>query len=160
MQHTVDTRAQYSTPQPLNDPHRGVVVSLQICPGHRKPMQPRESVEALTALGLKGDIHAMGESTRQVLLLDQETLHALGLTPGQVKENITTEGIAVAQLKPGQRLRVGSTVLQITRACSPCSRMDEIRPGLQAQLRGRRGVLARVLEGGKISVGDPIVLLS
>jgi len=160
MQHTVDTHSQHSAQQSLNHPHRGGVVALQICTGHRKPMQRREAVEALTALGLKGDIHALAESTRQVLLIDQETLQDLGLTPGQVKENITTEGLAVAQLKPGQRLRVGKAVLQITRACAPCGRMDEIRPGLQEELRGRRGMLARVVEGGEIRVGDRIELLS
>ncbi len=160
MQHTVDTHAQHSAQQSLNHPHRGVVVALQTCPGHRKPMQRREAVEALTALGLKGDIHALAESTRQVLLIDQETLQDLGLMPGQVKENITTVGLAVAQLKPGQRLRVGKAVLQITVACAPCGRMDEIRPGLQEELRGRRGMLARVVEGGEIRVGDLIDLLS
>ncbi|HXG37922.1 MAG TPA: MOSC domain-containing protein [Bacteroidota bacterium] len=159
MLHTIDTRTEYATQQP-KDLLGGTVISLQLCPGHRKPMQSRESVEALTALGLKGDIHAIEESTRQVLLIDQETLQELGLTPGQVKENITTAGIALAQLKQGQRLRIGTAVLQITKPCSPCSRMDEIRPGLQDELRGRRGILARVLQGGTIRVGDSIDMLT
>jgi MOSC domain-containing protein YiiM len=34
--------------------------------------------------------------------------------------------------------------------------MDEIRPGLQEALRGRRGMLARVLESGWILPGAPI----
>jgi hypothetical protein len=160
MLHTVDTRAERSTQQSLKNLQRGTVVSLQVCPGHRKPMQPKESVEALTALGLKGDVHAIEESTRQVLFFDQETLQKLGLTPGQVKENITTAGIILAHVKQGQHLRVGNAVLQITKPCSPCNRMDEIRPGLQEELRGRRGVLARVLQGGMIRVGDPIDLLT
>lgn len=160
MSHTVDTNAPHAPQQPSRDLQRGNVVSLQVCPGHRKPMQPKESIEALTALGIKGDVHAIAESSRQVLLIDQETLQMLGLTPGQVKENITTAGIVLTQLTRGQRLRVGRAVVQVTTPCSPCSRMDELRPGLQEELRGRRGILARVLQGGTIRVGDPIDLLT
>jgi len=37
--------------------------------------------------------------------------------------------------------------------------MDEIRPGLQAQLEGRRGMLASVEQGGPVSVGDTLLVL-
>jgi MOSC domain-containing protein YiiM len=43
--------------------------------------------------------------------------------------------------------------------CDPCSRMDEIRPGLQEELEGRRGMLARVVQTGDVAVGDEIRLL-
>ena len=50
-------------------------------------------------------------------------------------------------------------VLEISEPCAPCSRMDEIRPGLRLQLEGRRGMLAVVVEGGIADVGDSIVVL-
>jgi MOSC domain-containing protein YiiM len=34
--------------------------------------------------------------------------------------------------------------------------MDEIRPGLQQELQGKRGVLARAITDGQISVGDKL----
>jgi MOSC domain-containing protein YiiM len=34
--------------------------------------------------------------------------------------------------------------------------MEEIRPGLQAELEGRRGMLARVVETGEVSIGDEL----
>jgi MOSC domain-containing protein YiiM len=36
--------------------------------------------------------------------------------------------------------------------------MDEIRMGLKGELVGRRGMLARVVSGGSIAVGDRITL--
>ena len=119
-------------------------------------MTPVSHLEALTNVGLKGDMHAIEHSTRQVLLIEQEVLAALNLQPGILKENITTSGIALMSLKRGQTLHIGSAVVQITKECSPCGRMEEIRSGLQELLRGRRGMLARVLQGGAIKVGDAI----
>lgn len=134
----------------------GTVVTVQLCSGHRLPMASRSEVRAVAGLGLEGDFHARG-GRRQVLLIDQEILEALGLEPGQVKENLTVRGLNLQSLPAGTRLRIGSeAVLELTGPCTPCSRMDEIRPGLQAELQGRRGVLARVVTGGVIRVGDPV----
>ncbi|MGE5138999.1 MAG: MOSC domain-containing protein [Rudaea sp.] len=134
----------------------GVVVSLQICPAHRAPMEPRETVRAIENLGLEGDRHAVPDVPRQVLLVEQEVLDRFGLAAGAVKENITTSGVQLMDLAPGTRLGIGAAVLELTKACHPCSRMDEIRPGLQEMLEGQRGMLARVLHSGEIRLGDVI----
>ena len=139
----------------------GRIVSLQLCPGHRKPMNAVGHAEVVKNLGLKGDTHALPDSSRQILLIEKETLDALTLSPGQVKENITTEGIMLMGLKMNDRLRLGKDVLlEITKPCSPCSRMEEIRPGLRGGLAGKRGMLARVVNGGIVSVGDTIESVS
>ena len=133
------------------------VVSLQICPGHRKPMSPLESAEIIGNLGIRGDMHAIADSSRQVLLIEQETLDALRLSPGDVKENISTSGISLMTLASGSKLRLGpEVVIEITKPCSPCSRMEEVRPGLLKELEGRRGMLARVVTGGLVRRGDAI----
>src|SRR2546426_6215247 len=93
---------------------------------------------------------------RSVLLMEAETLEELGLRPGVVKENITTRGLALRGLKVGQRLRVGEAMLEVACPCEPCRLMDEIRRGLQDELRGRRGMLCRVVQGGRIRRGDGI----
>ena len=43
--------------------------------------------------------------------------------------------------------------------CDPCHRMDELRDGLRAELQGKRGMLARVVESGEVVVGDEIELI-
>lgn len=133
------------------------IVSIQLCPGHREPMQLVSSATLITGVGMEGDKHAEAKSYRQLLLADKEALDAVGVTPGTIKENLTVEGLNVMDLPEGSRLRLGtSAVLEITKICEPCFRMDEIRDGLKQELEGRRGMVARVIQGGTIRVGDPI----
>ena len=88
-------------------------------------------------------------------------MDGLGLARGDVRENITTVGIELVSLAEGRRLALGEeVVLRITGPCEPCSRMDEIRPGLQQELEARRGMLATVAQGGTIRVGDGIQVLA
>ena len=140
-------------------PREAVIVSIQLCPGSRRPMQPVKQTRLIKDFGLENDRHARAGSQRQVLLIDEETLQSMNLEIGEVKENLTTRRNRPGEklLTRGHVLQIGVEVrLQITRPCEPCSRMDEIRPGLRRRLSGRRGMLARVLSGGEISVGDSI----
>ena len=139
---------------------RGTIVSLWVCTAHRTAMQPREALRAIADLGLEGDLHAKQGSTRQVLLMDEETLMALGLSAGMVRENITTRGIELKTLAAGARLRAGTALLEVTQPCTPCDFMDGIRAGLRAQMQGQRGMLARVIEDGELRVGDAIKVVS
>jgi MOSC domain-containing protein YiiM len=135
------------------------IVSIQLCPGHREPMRMVPSGTLITGVGLAGDKHAGGAPERQVLLADKEALDAVDVQPGTIKENLTVEGLNVMELPAGSRLHLGETaVLEITKICEPCFRMDEIREGLRQELEGRRGMVSRVILGGSIRVGDPITV--
>src|SRR5580692_7094381 len=120
----------------------------------------RECEEALAVenKGFRDCIHGRSGSTRQVLLMDSETLEEFGIAPGRARENITTRGIALGALALGQCLRVGEALLEVTKPCTPCHQMDEIREGLQEAIRGRRGLLCRVVESGRIRRGDRVEL--
>ena len=138
----------------------GRVVDIHLCVGHRKPMQKVKEVRANVGIGLEGDFHARG-GRRQVLLIEEETLQALHLSPGDVRENLTTSGISLMSLTAGQKIQIGDQVrLEITGPCDPCQRMEEIREGLEEELKGQRGILARVIQGGKICTGDSINVLA
>lgn len=136
----------------------GQVSHLFLWTASRRPMREVESAVAFSDRGLEGCRHGRPGSSRQVLLMDSETLESFGLQPGQIRENITTCGLRVNDLARGQRLEIGPAVLEVTGPCEPCSRMDEIRMGLQKELRGQRGILCRVIEGGRIQRGDTIQL--
>ena len=126
----------------------------------RLAMEELAEVQAVTDAGFEGCAHARPASKRQVLLVDRETLEAMDLRPGIIRENITTDGLNVNSLLIGQLLRIGRARLEVSAVCTPCDQMEAIRPGLRKELWGRRGMLCRVLEGGVIRRGDPIEKLS
>lgn len=131
------------------------VHSLFRAPKRRLPMEELREVRAVADFGLEGCAHAR-PGDRQVLLIDRETLEAMDLRPGILRENITADGLNVNGLQPGQLLQIGEARIQISGVCTPCDQMEKIRPGLRKELWGRRGMLGRVLEGGIIRPGDPI----
>ena len=126
---------------------------------HGEPVREFDEVYAVENKGLKGCVHGRKDSSRQVLLMDIETLEAFGVSPGRMKENITTRGLVLDELLLGQRVRVGKALLDVTKPCTPCHQIEEIRPGPQDAIRGRRGILCRVVESGRICRGDGIQLL-
>jgi MOSC domain-containing protein YiiM len=137
----------------------GEALHLYVAFVPRQPMREVAEVEAVADKGFQGCVHGRPGNKRQVLLMDIETLEALGVEPGRVKENITTRGLKVQELTQGQRLRVGEALLEVTGPCKPCHLMNEIRPNLEQDLRGRRGMLCRVLESGQIRRGDQVEVL-
>ena len=141
----------------------GQVVSLSINVGQREPLEFVEGARFVTGHGIEGDHHYTDREERsgyQVLVMERETLDKLDISIGDVRENVTTSGIDLSSPEAGQRLAVGEqVVLRISKPCAPCSRMDELRPGLQGELEGRRGMLASVGQGGPVSVGDTLRVL-
>lgn len=120
-------------------------------------MRPVSQATAEQGIGLVGDL-SHGTGGRQVLLIDADTLRHFGLQPGDVRENLTVRGLDTSRLRAGQRLNVGEVLLEITDDCAPCAMLDELQPGLSQAIDGRRGVLARVVGGGLLNVGDRLEL--
>lgn len=136
------------------------VQNLFRAPKKRLPMEELTEVQVVGNSGFDGCAHARPSKSRQILLVDGETLDAMELQPGVLRDNITTSGLNVNSLAIGQQLRVGGTRLEVSEVCTPCDQMEKIRPGLRKELWGRRGMLCRVIEGGTIRRGDAIEKIS
>lgn len=166
-------------------PAEGRVAALALSPEHAFSKARVESARFARGLGLEGDAHA-GETVkhrsrvaadptqpnlRQVHLIGAELLTELEdagfeVSPGRLGENVLTEGVDLLALPTDTELALGARVrLRLTGLRNPCVQLDQIGPGLMKHLaprdeRGalirRAGVMAVVLEGGEVHVGDPI----
>ncbi len=84
--------------------------------------------------------------------------------PGRFGENLRIAGVDVSDAVIGQRWQVGADVqLEVSEPRVPCStfqhHMDD-RPGWVRWFTqvGRTGTYLRVLQGGRIAPGDPVVV--
>lgn len=80
---------------------------------------------------------------------------------GDLGENLTINDLPYAFIKPDQRYRTGSALVQISFKCDPCTYLyslpyigDEKGPEFIKTLKDRRGWYARVLEEGIVKNGD------
>ena len=131
------------------------VIHLQLKPAQGEAMRLVESVEAIADFGLRDDANA-GRGKRQILIIERELLDEFQLPIGDVRENITVQGIRLAGMAAGTRVRVGQALLEATLDCAPCQFIEDKRPGLREAMKGKRGTLFRVVEGGEIRVSDKI----
>ena len=139
--------------------HQGSITNIHIARVKETPSDPVQEATALSGMGLEGDRSCRADNVRQVLLMDKETLDRMELAPGEIKENITTAGVDLTLAKVGQVFFIGDEVtMEVGGDCEACCKMDAIRPGLREELNGRRGMLAMVVNGGSIKVGDSIRL--
>jgi MOSC domain-containing protein YiiM len=88
-------------------------------PKKRLPMEELPEARVLADFGVEGCAHARPSSGRQVLLVDRETVEAMDLRPGILRENITTDGLNVNSLPIGQRLGIGEVLLEVSSVCTP-----------------------------------------
>ncbi|PSR55389.1 MOSC domain-containing protein [Adhaeribacter arboris] len=145
-------------------PQVGNLTWIGIRPARSAPLQTVDTVVALTEQGLAGD-HYSGKagSKRQVTLIQAEhimtvasMLHRRELDPGLLRRNLVVQGINLLALKDRQ-FWVGEVLLEMTGLCHPCSRMEtNLGPGGYNAMRGHGGITARILQGGRLNLGDAV----
>jgi hypothetical protein len=144
----------------------GRVVSLQVVPGNHAEPKFVEEAAPIAGGGLEGDWHRK-RGGRALLLMDAGDLKDMGLSPGDLREQITIDLPGLMHLEAGTRLRVGPAVLEVTKPCEPCTHIgehvgaDDVE-AFRDQLLGRRGMLAMVVEadGDPIRIEDPVEVVS
>src|SRR5215211_2058958 len=124
-------------------------------PKRRELMEELDTAQVFENEGVEGCAHRRG-GKRNVLFVALEDLESLDVAPGAVKENFTVRGADVMQWPIGQLLEIGNAEFEVSMVCDPCENMEKIRPGLQEELEGKRGMLARVIRTGSLAVGDRI----
>jgi len=134
----------------------------------RGPMETVTRVLVTREEGLRGDFRGAlrpgKKNWRQVSLLEAESwAEAMALLGADVpwqerRANLLVGGLKLPR-RTGAVLAIGASLrIETTGECDPCSRMEEVAPGLKAALMPfwRGGVLGKVLADGEIAIGDEI----
>ena len=141
----------------------GKVAWIGLRPERGTAMQIVDRAEIDLEQGLVGDCHAGGAGhRRQVTLFQMEHLDVMqsllkrDVRPEMTRRNIGVSGINL-QSFAGKDFRVGNAVLRYTDPCHPCGRMNTTigEGGLDA-MAGHGGIMAYVIEGGPIAIGDEV----
>lgn len=163
----------------------GRVVAVAKDAGHHFSKAPANAIQVVAGLGVEGDAHqgatlkrrsrrgadAMQPNLCQVHLIHTELFDELrgkgfAVGPGDLGENITTEGLDLLALPRWSLLRIGMEAeLEVTGLRHPCIQIERFQPGLLAAVleRGPKGRLIRkagimsvVKAHGLIRPGDMI----
>jgi MOSC domain-containing protein YiiM len=130
-------------------------------------MQTVDVVAVGIDTGIHGDFRGSlkpGRNKRQVTVMTADcwaaALRELGVPVPweQRRVNLLVDGLALAETTGARIVFSGGVVLEVTGECDPCSRMEEIAPGLKAALlpHWRGGVTTIVRAAGRIAIGDTV----
>lgn len=163
----------------------GTVTAVSRSPTHTFSKPNQEQIKLVKDYGVEGDAHA-GRTVKhrylagkdpsrpnilQVHLIEIEVLEKLEtkgfkVKPGELGENITTQGIDFLELPSGTILRIGEeAAVELTALRSPCKQIDAYQKGLQQELTyldensGKAmigAVMGIVRTGGVVQPGDSI----
>jgi MOSC domain-containing protein YiiM len=150
---------------------RGRVLQVHLKPreGRARGLPKRAAPHVtITPQGVEGDFNrwrtekAQGDPDQAVLLLSAEILAELRaegwpVEHGELGENLTVAGLPPQALQPGAQVHLGEVVLEVSKACDPCTVLYTLPyvgvargPAFLRTLQGRRGWYARVLRSGVV----------
>lgn len=150
--------------------NKGKVLSINYSKVKGVAKTPIDKAMLVEGFGLDKDAHAAG-GLRQVSLLSIESISKqkecakikkteIFLKAGDFAENITTQGIDLADLKIGDKLKIGQQVmLEISKIGKECHKYCSIYYKIGDCIMPREGIFAQVLKGGEIATGDNIEVI-
>jgi len=129
------------------------------------PLSGRTDAEvlALDPKGILNDKHYDKNEERSVLITSLASYalleeNAVSAPYGSLGENLLMD-YNPYDLDAGTRLKIGSVVLEISQHCTLCKSLGKVDAKIPKLLKDDRGIFARVIEPGSISIGDSIYIL-
>ena len=166
----------------IQDLPNGELCWIGLRPESRAPMVEVASAQVLAGLGLEGDhCHGLAPgSGRQVTLISEEYIEQIAhflsvkgpstkdaltpdeancvVSPSQLRRNLVIKGMNLAALQY-QRFSIGGAIFEAGDLCHPCLAMERnLGKGGIAAMIGHGGLCLKVVQSGRISVGDTVCL--
>ncbi|MGL5150230.1 MAG: MOSC domain-containing protein [Clostridium sp.] len=122
-----------------------------------------DEVNIIEDFGIEGDAHA-GKWHRQISLLALEKIEdfrnkGANVDFGAFGENLVISGVELNKLPIGQQLQIGDVLLEVTQIGKKCHDKCAIFYQVGQCIMPTNGIFAKVLKGGKVTVGQDCVLL-
>ncbi len=144
-------------------PQVGTVEWIGIRPEKRGEVKEVQEVQVHEETGLEGDHYGKAGGKRMVTLIQAEHLKAVAnilkeetIDPKLLRRNIVVAGVNLLALKE-KTFQIGDVLLKTTGNCHPCSRMEKnLGLGGYNAMRGHGGITAKVLQAGRIRIGDEV----
>jgi len=147
------------------------IASIVFTPRDVEPRKPKDhyarvtvaSVKLVESQGIDGDAKG-GPGDRQLNIMLAESLAELaaeGFTtqPGAMGEQIVIAALDPSALVPSVRLKLGPAIVEIGIPRTGCARFEAVQGKPRQAAKGRLGVMARVISGGVVAVGDLVEVL-
>lgn len=145
----------------------GTVKAICIGPEAGKPMTRAKEVRAIAGCGLEGDRYATGsgsfnkgkQGNRQVTLMNAIFFKRSGFRFSDSRRNIFTEGVELMWLIE-REFTIGTARFRGIKYCDPCKRPSKLarkRQSFKKAFHDRGGLIAEIIEGGIIRVGDSVI---
>jgi MOSC domain-containing protein YiiM len=130
------------------------------------PMETLDAGPVTCDSGVAGDFRGK-PGKRQVTVLSAESwqiaCHEVGdaLAWTTRRANLLVSGLSFSPDQVGSKIQIGELVMQITGETDPCSNIEKTKTGLFDALKPdwRGGVCCKVIQDGRIALGDPVLLL-
>lgn len=143
----------------------GKVISVNISEKKGVIKLPVEKI-SLNNKGVENDAHA-GDWHRQVSLLADESINrfkdVLGrdIEYGEFAENITTKGLVLYKMLPGDIIKIGeNVVMEVTQIGKKCHGDGcAIYSAVGKCVMPKEGIFCKVISNGNISAEDEIIYL-
>jgi len=114
--------------------------------------------------GIIGSKHHNSKIERSVLLSSTLTYekvkkNKINIKASALGENILLEAFDLAHLKPFKKFQIGNVIFEITQNCTLCRGLSQLDARLPKLLKDDRGIFAKVIQAGIVTVGDTLELL-
>jgi MOSC domain-containing protein YiiM len=160
--------ALWAPPRPAAPPAAGSVEAIVVASRAEEAMMRVDRALAWAGRGLEGDRNLSPPDRwigagNALTLIEAEAIeavleeHALDLRDGRSRRQLVTRGIPLNDLV-GREFSVGSVRCRGVELCEPCLHLQQLlgrKDAIKAMVH-RGGLRADILDGGMLSVGDPI----